>query len=294
VVPTFNRLSLLREAVASVQSQTYPDWELIIVDDGSSDGTGPWVRSLGDSRISLIVLPHTGNLGHVRNQGNAAARGKFIAFLDSDDLFENNKLEVQLKALAAHPECGWSYTNVTAVDAAGVPLDRRSRFRAISGWILHESLRFDALLATPTIMVQRELLERVGPLDEALAECQDYELYFRFAAVSPAVALSEPLSRVRVHAGTLSADRTLVNETWIYVYERFGARSADPAVRKTCARQVWKHHLGAASSWARGRGRPGPAFAHVVVALVRRPWSPRVWRVLLADVVMRGIFKLRR
>src|SRR5688572_19976940 len=75
VVPTYNRLELLRETVASVQAQTYLDWEMIVVDDGSTDGTTAWLRGVGDPRVSVLQLPHTGNLGHVRNRGNALARG---------------------------------------------------------------------------------------------------------------------------------------------------------------------------------------------------------------------------
>src|SRR5688572_25486147 len=74
VVPTYQRLAQLRESVESVVRQTYPTWELIVVDDGSTDGTTEWVQSLADPRIRLLALPHSGNLGYVRNRGNAEAR----------------------------------------------------------------------------------------------------------------------------------------------------------------------------------------------------------------------------
>lgn len=293
-VPTYNRLPHLREAVRSVIGQTYTNWELIVVDDGSTDGTRDWVESLEDPRIRLVALPHnTGNLGHVRNRGVAEARGELIAFLDSDDAFESTKIAAQVEALGSHPECGWSYTALTRVDGTGAEIHdpRVRRWRDISGWILEDLLRFDALVDTPTVMVRRELLERVGPLDEDLAECQDYDLFFRFARVSPAVAVPEALTRKRVHAGSLSSDRLRVHEAWIAVYERFGSESPKPRVRRICAREARRHRLSAAMRRAQA-SEPARGLAHVLTVLLRSPWSPRAWRVL-ASVLVRFVLSRR-
>lgn len=280
-VPTYNRLPHLREAVASVVAQTYPNWELIVVDDGSEDGTQEWIAGLDDPRIRLLALPHSGNLGHVRNRGIAEARGELVAFLDSDDAFEPRKLEAQVAALTARPECGWSYTALTRVDRTGAEIgDAGIRsWREISGWILEDLLRFDALVDTPTVMVRRTLLDQVGPLDEDLSECQDYDLFFRLARVSPAVAVPEALTRKRVHAGSLSGDRLRVHEAWIVVYERFGARSTERRVRHTCDREARRHRLSAAMRRAQ-QGDPLAGLAHVTTVLRRRPWTARGWRVL--------------
>jgi glycosyltransferase involved in cell wall biosynthesis len=282
LIPTHNRLPYLREAVDSVLRQTYENWELIIVDDGSTDNTREWILTLADPRIRLIAMPHSGNLGRVRNRGIAEARGELIAFLDSDDAFEPRKLGAQVDALATHPECGWSYTALTRVDSAGrVIIDPRIRsWRELSGWILVQLLRFDALVDTPTVMVRRELLERVGTLDEDLLESQDYELFFRFAAASPAIALSEPLTRKRVHPGSLSSDRMKVHEAWVVIYERWQRRSTDRHVRSTCAREA-RHHRICAARWRAGCGDAGRALAHLLAVLQRRPWSYRAWRALL-------------
>jgi glycosyltransferase involved in cell wall biosynthesis len=289
VVPTYQRLDLLREAVASVRAQTYAEWELIVVDDGSTDGTLEWLATLGDARIRVLPLRHSGNLGQLRNRGNELARGELIAFLDSDDAFERNKLERQVAALEAHPEAGWSYTAVTRVDAQGHELDDAGirPWRELSGWILESVLRFDALVATPAVMVRRALLDRVGPLDEALPESQDFELFFRFAAASPAVAISERLTRVRIHAGTLSANRVRVHEAWIQIYERVGAQSSDRGVRRTCADEAFRHRLSAAHR--RGAsGEPARALSNLLPALKQRPWSLAAWRGLFVGVLARG------
>lgn len=290
VVPTYQRLALLREAVASVRAQTYGRWELIVVDDGSSDGTLEWLGGLEDARVRVIALPHSGNLGALRNRGNREARGELIAFLDSDDAFEPRKLERQVAALQANPEAGWSYTAVTRVDASGREIrDPRVRpWRELSGWILESLLRFDALVATPTVMVRSRLLDPVGGLDEQLPESQDFELFFRLAAASPAVALSEPLTRVRVHPGTLSADRLRVHEAWVAIYERIGAASDDPAVRRVCAEEARRHRISAAHR-SGSAGQPVRALAHLLPVLRRRPWSAAAWRALLIGVLLRGV-----
>jgi glycosyltransferase involved in cell wall biosynthesis len=285
LIPTYNRLHYLREAVESVLRQSYTNWELIVVDDGSTDGTREWVVNLAEPRIRLVEIAHSGNLGRVRNRGIAEARGELIAFLDSDDAFESRKLAAQVSALDTHPECGWSYTALTRVDTAGsVIVDPRvRRWKELSGWILVELLRFDALVDTPTVMVRRELLERVGTLDEDLLESQDYELFFRFAAASQAVALSEPLTRKRVHPGSLSSDRMRVHEAWIGIYERWHARSTDPDVRRTCGREA-RHHRICAANLRGAYGDPRRALAHLLPVLQRRPWSYRAWRALIGVV----------
>ena len=101
IIPTFNRLGFLKEAVESVEKQSYRDFELIIVDDGSTDSTGGYLESLP---VKYIRLEHSGFPGRVRNAGAKAAKGKYLAFLDSDDLWEPEKLARQIEYLAANPK----------------------------------------------------------------------------------------------------------------------------------------------------------------------------------------------
>ena len=100
IIPTFNRVAFLKEAVESVEKQRYRDFELTIVDDGSTDGTGGYLESLP---VKYIRLGHSGFPGRVRNAGAKAAEGKYLAFLDSDDSWEPEKLAKQIEYLAANP-----------------------------------------------------------------------------------------------------------------------------------------------------------------------------------------------
>src|SRR5688572_27262369 len=99
VIPTFNRAHLISEAIESVLAQSYPNWELIIVDDGSTDETQSLIRNFSDTRIRYFRIEHSGSFGTVRNFGIQASKGEYIAFLDSDDIWDPMKLEKQLQTI---------------------------------------------------------------------------------------------------------------------------------------------------------------------------------------------------
>jgi glycosyltransferase involved in cell wall biosynthesis len=96
VIPTYNRVALVQQAIASVIAQTYRNWELIIVDDGSDDGTPGAIIAMNDPRIKLLTKPHVGNIALLRNIGVNEGSGEWLAFLDSDDIWIPRKLEIQL------------------------------------------------------------------------------------------------------------------------------------------------------------------------------------------------------
>jgi len=99
LIPTYNRRSLVQEAIASVIAQTYTSWELIVVDDGSNDGTVEAIRNIGDPRIDVVTLTHTGHIGNVFNAGAKKGKGEWLAFLGSDDIWMPRNLETQLEVL---------------------------------------------------------------------------------------------------------------------------------------------------------------------------------------------------
>ncbi|HWG66238.1 MAG TPA: glycosyltransferase family 2 protein, partial [Rhodanobacteraceae bacterium] len=121
VLSTYNRLPLLRRSVDSVIAQTFRDWELIVVDDGSTDDTREYLEAIEDPRVRPIWLEH-GGVTWARNAGLRLARGKWVAFHDSDDLWLPEKLEWQLQRVTAHPACRWSYTGYSFIDTNGTPL----------------------------------------------------------------------------------------------------------------------------------------------------------------------------
>lgn len=282
VLPVRNGVPWVRTAVESVLAQTETRWELVVVDDASTDGTSAYLATLDDPRIRMLSLPEPSGPAIARNRGIEAARGPRVAFLDADDAFEPRKLQVQLSALEQEPGTGWSYTNVNRMDREGRPLSVEGfgRWRPISGEILPELAALEAIVATPTVLADRELLVRVGGFDETLSYCEDYDLWFRLAEQAPVVAVPEPLSRVRSHSEGYSRDRGAVHRSWVRVYDQLARRSREPRVRRIARREAARHSVSAAyRAWE--SGRQGEAWKHWRDAVKRRAWSPRCWRFLV-------------
>jgi glycosyl transferase family 2 len=213
VMPTYERLRYLRPAVESIFAQTLTDWELIVADDGSSDAaTLDFLRSLErDARVRVLRREHVGNPGKVRNAAIADARAPCVAFMDSDDLWAPAKLEKQIAAMRARPECRWSYTAFSIVDADDVllPSERQRRWRPYDGDVFAAVVRGAASIRTPAVVASTALLREVGGFDERIESAEDYDLWARLALGSPACVVDERLVRVRRHrpdsAGTPGA-----------------------------------------------------------------------------------------
>jgi glycosyltransferase involved in cell wall biosynthesis len=205
IMPTFNRLAWLQAAVKSVFEQTLADWELIVADDGSGEATRDYLRALGAAtghRVRVLLLTHSGNPPAVRNIALSAARGEYIAFLDSDDLWLPRKLEMQIASLGEHPAREWSYTRSVMVDRSGQPLGggRGLRYPARKdGWIAESLCRGEAAVTQSSVVARREAIARVGGYPEDLPICGDYELYLRLALQSEIDFVDEPLVLVRRH-----------------------------------------------------------------------------------------------
>ena len=280
ILPTYDRLPLLRKAIASVAGQTFSDWELIVVDDGSTDGTREYLEAIDDRRVRPIVLEHRG-ITSARNAGLRLARGEWVAFHDSDDLWLPEKLEWQLRRVAVQPSCRWSYTGYSLIDAEGVLLQERSNLlpAPISGHILEPLLRFEASTAVPTMLVQRSLIEEIGGFDATMLFLSDYDFILRLAARSEVCALSETLALVREHPGRTT---THLRDADLYADQEHSFRKAAAAatnrkLRVLCLRQCAVHLARQAASLSR-EGSHGAAFATLARAVRITPFRKAIWR----------------
>lgn len=238
VIPTYNRLPLVRQAIASVLGQTYGNWELIIVDDGSRDDTVNIIRSIPDSRIRVLQLPHCGNIAVLRNTGVKAGSGKWLAFLDSDDIWMAQKLEMQLCALQDGQR--WGYGRFELMNEKMEPIPNKyGKYRAISGWIIREVLTCEASVNIGTVIVERSLFNEVGCFNpEPRLICrEDYELVLRLALQAETVATSELLARIREHPGRITSVFDDGNERTAFVYGHFMSTQQDAALVKIARRR---------------------------------------------------------
>jgi glycosyltransferase involved in cell wall biosynthesis len=201
VLPTFNRLPYLRAAVDSVFAQSFTDWELIVADDGSDQETCNYRQSLERPGVKVLRLPHSGNPGVVRNAACRIAGGEYIAFLDSDDVWHPQKLALQVASLDSHPDRGWGHTAFAVIDESGSLMsgERARWWPASEGWILEGLIKMESVIAVPTVMVRRQLLERAGGFDTGQRMCEDYDLWLRLASLSEIDGVHETLVSVRSH-----------------------------------------------------------------------------------------------
>jgi glycosyltransferase involved in cell wall biosynthesis len=190
IIPTHNRRAMLEEAIASVLAQTLCDFELLVVDDGSDDGTHRWVSTLADERIISLWQRQRG-VAAARNLGVAESHAPLIAFLDSDDLWLPRKLAVQVEHFEAHPEVSICQTEETWV-RNGKRVNAATKHRKHSGWIFRECLPL-CIISPSAVMLRREAFDALGGFDEELPACEDYDLWLRAALRYEIATLPEPL-----------------------------------------------------------------------------------------------------
>jgi glycosyltransferase involved in cell wall biosynthesis len=280
VLPTFNRLPYLRQAVDSVFAQTFKEWELIIADDGSDSRTSAYLLTLANlSRVKLLRLPHTGNPSAVRNAALREAQGRYVAFLDSDDVWLTRKLDIQLATHAASTACRWSYTAPTRIDASGQPMRDGVGLPWIpyNGPIFEQLLTFEAVIATPTVIAERRLLEQVGGFDEQQPFYEDYDLWLRLSLLSDVVAINEPLTLVRTHSKHYSADRVRVYESRFRLLEKMSHHAATGRLQSTLGMERAKNAASLAMAYAIA-GRRAEALRMLWRSRECSRHQPKWWR----------------
>ncbi len=212
VIPAHNRAAYLGEAIDSVRSQTFVDWELLIVDDGSTDRTREVVAAhRDDARIRYCYQSHQ-ERSAARNRGIADTSGPYIAFLDADDVWKPQKLARQVLALEHAPETALCYTLTGRIDAEGRALDAGRHLRAPTGYVLSRLLRQD-FIANSSVTIRRCCLKRVGAFDATLPVYgrEDWDLWLRIARWYPILPVKEELTLHRVHEGNTSHERSFAS-----------------------------------------------------------------------------------
>lgn len=197
ILPTYNRAKILTKAMESVLAQTYEDLELLVVDDGSTDNTEETVHELQDSRIRYLYTKLNRGAASARNYGitHASPDAEYIAFEDSDDFWHKDKLEKQMKELAAHPEAGFCYHKICYDMGNGYQAilpDERMPLGKKRGEI-YAQLLYDNLVDCPSMLIRRDVLEKAGYFDEILKALEDYDLALRLARLAPAAFVNEIL-----------------------------------------------------------------------------------------------------
>lgn len=236
IIPTYNRRAMVHEAIASVLAQRSASFELIVVDDGSTDGTWNDLQLLTADRVRAIRLANGGPAA-ARNRGVALARGRYIAFLDSDDLWTPEKIARQTEFMRDNPCLAISQTGERWI-REGRRVNPARRHQKRGGDIFAESLR-TCLISPSAVILKRELLDEVGGFDERMAACEDYDLWLRILVHHKAGLLDEPLAIRRAgHPGQLSATIPALDRFRILALAKLLGERKLTAERRSAAAEV--------------------------------------------------------
>ena len=191
IIPTLNRAQSLIRAVASVLAQSYSNIEVIVVDDGSTDNSSDLLRNRFGSQIRILRLPRNRGVSYARNRGIELSRGSFIAFLDSDDLWEPEKTGRQLAFMRGDPDIIISQTDEIWI-RNGRRVNPCKHHKKPSGAIFAECLPL-CVVSPSAVMMRRRFFAEIGLFDENLPACEDYDLWLRTASRYSVSLLSEKL-----------------------------------------------------------------------------------------------------
>jgi glycosyltransferase involved in cell wall biosynthesis len=240
VIPAYNAERFIAETLRSVQAQTFRDFEVLVVDDGSTDRTASIVDAFGPPIRRL--QQKNGGVSRARNAGSAAATGRFVAFLDADDLWDPPKLERQVELLRSRPDVGFCYPGVRRIGADGQVRQvesAREYTDLCRELLLHSSV---VTSACSSMMVRRDVLERAGGFDPAFSQCADWDFLIRLSLVTPGAALPKPLVSYRTFAGNMSSDVSHLERDTFAVLAKFfsgpdGRRYAE--IQRRCYSNHW-------------------------------------------------------
>lgn len=206
IIPTYNRAAVLEDSIQSVLNQTYTEYELLIIDDGSTDNTETVISRIHDNRLRYIKMPENRGVAAARNEGIRQAKYSYIAFQDSDDYWKKEKLEKQMAYLAGKPEIALLYCpyecrkadgSIINVPDSNIPLSEKQ------GNIYKYMLRRNTI-GTPGVLLRRECLDKTGLFCEDLTCLEDWELFLRISKYYEIGFQDEPLIKVNLSTDGVS------------------------------------------------------------------------------------------
>ena len=231
VVPAYNAAATIEQALESVFRQSFRDFEVIVVDDGSTDSTRRVLAGYGD-RIRVLAKANEGKPAAARNLGVRGAAGELVAFLDADDWWREDKLDRQVGVFGGRPEVGLVYTGDATVDADGKTLSVNPCPPGARGWI-YDLLTVRNVMVGSSVMARHKAIARAGGFDENLTSIENWDLWIRISRDWAIEYIDEPLTLYRVHEGNRSSNVELRRENVFRVL----AKHHDPQDRAPTARR---------------------------------------------------------
>jgi GT2 family glycosyltransferase len=234
VIPTYNAERTILNTVESVQKQTFSDIEILLINDGSTDQTLDLIQHISDQRLKIFSYENAG-LPVTRNRGVSHAAGEFISFIDADDLWTPDKLELQLLALQQHPEAGvaysWTSYFIDGQETSIFPYDSIS----LNGNVYSKILVNNFVASGSNILVRRKVVESLGGFEPTLRACEDWDFYIRLAAKWDFVVVPKHQILYRQSSNAMTSQVDIMEKEALRVVER--AYSAAPPEYHSLKRQ---------------------------------------------------------
>lgn len=244
VLATYNRRHLLKKTIDSVLNQTFKDFEFIIVDDGSTDNTEEFIKSYDDSRIKLITTPNQGR-SKARNLALNLSKGKYIAFIDSDDLFMPLKLEKQVHFLDAFEEFGMIYTAANVIDDFDKPIPVVYH-APVSGDLYYDiAFYLPVTICLPTVLIRKNILDKTGFFAEEMIRFEDTDLWRRVSKQTKIKAFPEIYTTIRTHNDNQMEDPLILFQRmtyWIKKCFKEDKKNFSRIKQRKLAARVWFHY----------------------------------------------------
>jgi GT2 family glycosyltransferase len=218
VVPAYNGERTILETIKSIQQQTFSDFELIVINDGSTDRTLERLATVEDPRLKVFSYEN-GGLPVARNRGIARAMGEFITFIDADDLWTPDKLELQLAALQQHPEAGVAYSWTLVMDEKGEGF-YPGKSVSFEGNVYSQLLLSNFIASGSNVMLRKEAIASVGEFDPTLRSCEDWDYWLRVAARWSFVVVPKYQILYRQSSGAMSSKVEVMEKNLLIVHER--------------------------------------------------------------------------
>lgn len=274
VIPVYNCERFVGEAIVSALAQSHRPMEIIAVDDGSTDGTRDVLQSFSPS-VTVISQKNKG-VSAARNAGIAASKGRYIAFLDADDLWHSDKIARQVNLLERYPSAVACYVDHQVIDANGTVLSPTSALFGprCSGTITKDLLEFTMIVTPSVVMVRRSALDRVGPFRESLKIAEDLNIWLRLSVIGPILYDIETLTSYRRHGSNnykgMSAEVATMILKAVYDFEQSLPQNSDLGIRKLVAAAVTRKMLDTAH-WQIAEGHYALAWRQYLRTLRRQP-----------------------
>lgn len=284
IVPTYNREPFLKEAIDSVLAQDYGSWELIIVDDGSTDNSKAVIESyLQDSRIEYHYQDNAGQ-SSARNKAMAMARGEYIAFLDSDNKWFPNRLSLGVAVLDQMPNVAVAYGDIVIIDEHGNETSR-DNMRRHSGRVV-DRLLMDNFVSMNTTLTRKIAIDTIGNVNASIRRADDYDLWLRLSGQFNFHYIPEFMAYYRVMDDQISSNkdgRFISNEAII----RNFLSSTPNAVTLLEKRKGLGAFFSRKAAYEASMGRNFKAIADAFKSALYFPFWPRPWRVLVKIMIGR-------